>query len=129
MSPELKIVFNGLGLDSNARSPALSGTADLFTSTLEGLRHGASGSDQKQQARRHGGADHHRSPGSQKDSEDRADQQRGEGAQRHELAMLVVARTIRTVGVIGPTRMRYSRAIALVDGTAQAVSRVLRDAN
>ena len=37
--------------------------------------------------------------------------------------------TIRTVGVIGPTRMRYSRAIALVDGTAQAVSRVLRDAN
>jgi heat-inducible transcriptional repressor len=32
-----------------------------------------------------------------------------------------------TVGVIGPTRMRYSRAIALVDGAAQAVSRVLRD--
>jgi heat-inducible transcriptional repressor len=32
-----------------------------------------------------------------------------------------------TVGVIGPTRMRYSRAIAVVDGTAQAVSRVLRD--
>ena len=36
---------------------------------------------------------------------------------------------IRTVGVIGPTRMHYSRAIALVDGTTQAVSRVLRDAN
>ena len=35
----------------------------------------------------------------------------------------------RTVGVIGPTRMHYSRAIALVDGTTQAVSRVLRDAN
>jgi heat-inducible transcriptional repressor len=34
-----------------------------------------------------------------------------------------------TVGVIGPTRMRYSRAIAVVDGTAQAVSRVLRDPN
>ena len=34
-----------------------------------------------------------------------------------------------TVGVIGPTRMHYSRAIALVDGTTQAVSRVLRDAN
>jgi len=32
-----------------------------------------------------------------------------------------------SVGVIGPTRMRYSRAIALVDGAAQAVSRVLRD--
>jgi heat-inducible transcriptional repressor len=32
-----------------------------------------------------------------------------------------------TVGVIGPTRMRYSRAIALVDGAARAVSRVLRD--
>ena len=32
-----------------------------------------------------------------------------------------------TVGVIGPTRMRYSRAIAVVDGAAQAVSRVLRD--
>jgi len=31
------------------------------------------------------------------------------------------------VGVIGPTRMRYSRAIALVDGAAQAVSRVLRE--
>jgi len=37
--------------------------------------------------------------------------------------------TIRTVGVIGPTRMHYSRAIALVDGTTQAVTRVLRDAN
>jgi heat-inducible transcriptional repressor len=34
---------------------------------------------------------------------------------------------IGTVGVIGPTRMRYSRAIAAVDGAAQAVSRVLRD--
>jgi heat-inducible transcriptional repressor len=37
--------------------------------------------------------------------------------------------TIRTVGVIGPTRMHYSRAICVVDRTAQAVSRVLRDAN
>jgi heat-inducible transcriptional repressor len=36
--------------------------------------------------------------------------------------------TTRTVGVIGPTRMRYSRAISVVDGTTQAVSRVLRDA-
>ena len=34
-----------------------------------------------------------------------------------------------TVGVIGPTRMRYSRAIAAVDGAAQAVSRVLSDPN
>jgi heat-inducible transcriptional repressor len=34
-----------------------------------------------------------------------------------------------TVGVIGPTRMRYSRAIAVVDGAAQAVSRVLRGEN
>ena len=34
-----------------------------------------------------------------------------------------------TVGVIGPTRMHYSRAIALVDGTTQAVSRVLREAH
>ena len=34
-----------------------------------------------------------------------------------------------TIGVIGPTRMRYSRAIAVVDGAAHAVSRVLRDAN
>jgi heat-inducible transcriptional repressor len=34
-----------------------------------------------------------------------------------------------SVGVIGPTRMRYSRAIAVVDGAAQAVSRVLRDPN
>ena len=32
-----------------------------------------------------------------------------------------------TVGVIGPTRMRYSRAIAVVEGAAQAESRVLRD--
>jgi heat-inducible transcriptional repressor len=32
-----------------------------------------------------------------------------------------------TIGVIGPTRMRYSRAIAVVDGAAQAVTRVLRD--
>jgi heat-inducible transcriptional repressor len=35
--------------------------------------------------------------------------------------------TTRTVGLIGPTRMHYSRAIALVDGTARAVTRVLRD--
>jgi heat-inducible transcriptional repressor len=34
-----------------------------------------------------------------------------------------------TVGVIGPTRMRYSRAIAVVDGAAQALSRMLRDPN
>jgi len=34
---------------------------------------------------------------------------------------------VGTVGVIGPTRMRYPRAIAVVDGAAQAVSRVLRD--
>ena len=33
--------------------------------------------------------------------------------------------SIRTVGVIGPTRMDYSRAIAVVDGATQAVSRVL----
>jgi heat-inducible transcriptional repressor len=35
----------------------------------------------------------------------------------------------RTVGVIGPTRMHYSRAITVVDGTTQAVSRVLREAH
>jgi heat-inducible transcriptional repressor len=34
-----------------------------------------------------------------------------------------------TIGIIGPTRMHYSRAIAVVDGAAQAVSRVLRDPN
>ena len=33
---------------------------------------------------------------------------------------------VRTVGVIGPMRMHYSRAITLVDGTTRAVSRVLR---
>jgi heat-inducible transcriptional repressor len=32
-----------------------------------------------------------------------------------------------TVGVIGPTRMHYSRAITVVDAAAQAVTRVLRD--
>jgi heat-inducible transcriptional repressor len=32
-----------------------------------------------------------------------------------------------TVGVIGPLRMHYSRTIAVVDGVALAVSRVLRD--
>lgn len=37
--------------------------------------------------------------------------------------------TTRTVGVIGPTRMHYSRAITVVDATTRAVSRVLRDAN
>ncbi len=30
-----------------------------------------------------------------------------------------------TVGVIGPTRMRYQRAISVVDGVSQAVSRLL----
>ena len=34
--------------------------------------------------------------------------------------------TIRTVGVIGPTRMQYSRAISVVDGVTQAVTRILR---
>jgi len=34
-----------------------------------------------------------------------------------------------TIGIIGPTRMRYSRTIALVDGAAQAVTRVLRNPN
>ena len=42
---------------------------------------------------------------------------------------VVDGETRRTVGVIGPVRMHYSRAIALVDGTTQAVSRVLRDSN
>jgi heat-inducible transcriptional repressor len=37
--------------------------------------------------------------------------------------------TQRTVGLIGPLRMHYSRAIALVDGTTQAVTRVLRSVN
>ena len=32
-----------------------------------------------------------------------------------------------TIGVIGPRRMHYLRAITVVDGTAQAVSRMLRD--
>jgi heat-inducible transcriptional repressor len=35
----------------------------------------------------------------------------------------------RTVGIIGPTRMHYARAITFVDGTTQAVSRVLRAAS
>jgi heat-inducible transcriptional repressor len=34
---------------------------------------------------------------------------------------------IGSIGLIGPTRMRYSRAIALVDGLAKAISRALRD--
>ncbi len=37
--------------------------------------------------------------------------------------------TTGTIGVIGPTRMRYPRAIAVVEGAAQAVSRLLRDPN
>jgi heat-inducible transcriptional repressor len=37
--------------------------------------------------------------------------------------------TTTTVGVIGPTRMRYPRTIAVVDAAAQAVSRVLRSNN
>jgi heat-inducible transcriptional repressor len=36
---------------------------------------------------------------------------------------------IRTVGLIGPMRMHYSRAITLVDGTTRAVSKVLREPN
>lgn len=36
---------------------------------------------------------------------------------------------VRTVGVIGPTRMHYARAITSVDGATQAVSRVLGAAN
>ncbi|HXE80948.1 MAG TPA: heat-inducible transcriptional repressor HrcA [Vicinamibacterales bacterium] len=37
-------------------------------------------------------------------------------------------RGIGGVGVIGPRRMRYSKAIAMVDGVARAVSRVLQTA-
>jgi heat-inducible transcriptional repressor len=36
---------------------------------------------------------------------------------------------VGTIGVIGPTRMRYSRAIMVVDGAAQAITRVLRNPN
>lgn len=36
-------------------------------------------------------------------------------------------RATGTIGVLGPTRMRYSRAITAVDNAAQAVSRVLQD--
>jgi heat-inducible transcriptional repressor len=36
---------------------------------------------------------------------------------------------IGTIGVIGPTRMHYSRAISVVEGAAQAISRVLRHPN
>jgi len=39
------------------------------------------------------------------------------------------AGTGTTIGVIGPTRMRYSRVISVVDAAAQAVSRMLRDPN
>ena len=35
--------------------------------------------------------------------------------------------SVRTVGLIGPTRMHYPRAIALIEGTSRAVTRVLRD--
>ena len=38
-------------------------------------------------------------------------------------------RSTGTVGVIGPTRMRYSKAISAVDIAAMAVARVLRDVN
>jgi len=34
-----------------------------------------------------------------------------------------------TLGIIGPTRMRYSRAIAAVDSVSQAVSRILADSS
>ncbi len=44
-------------------------------------------------------------------------------------ATAVDGTTVRTIGVIGPTRMHYSRAITLVDGTTQVVTRVLRDSN
>jgi heat-inducible transcriptional repressor len=37
--------------------------------------------------------------------------------------------TVSTIGVLGPTRMHYSRAISMVDGTTRAVSRVLREAH
>jgi heat-inducible transcriptional repressor len=36
---------------------------------------------------------------------------------------------VGTIGVIGPTRMRYSRAIMVVDGAAEAITRILRNPN
>lgn len=38
-------------------------------------------------------------------------------------------RSTGLVGVLGPTRMRYSRAISAVEGAAQAIGRVLRNVN
>jgi heat-inducible transcriptional repressor len=38
-------------------------------------------------------------------------------------------RSAGSVGIIGPTRMRYSRAISVVDGAALALTRLLRDDN
>ena len=38
-------------------------------------------------------------------------------------------RSTGLVGVLGPTRMRYSRAISAVEGVAQAVGRMLRNVN
>jgi heat-inducible transcriptional repressor len=38
-------------------------------------------------------------------------------------------RSTGLVGVLGPTRMRYSRAINAVEGAAQAIGRVLRNVN
>ena len=42
-------------------------------------------------------------------------------------ATVVDGGATRTVGVIGPMRMHYSRTITLVDGATQAVSKVLRE--
>ncbi len=42
-------------------------------------------------------------------------------------ATYTVGQRTGTLGIIGPTRMRYSRAIAAVDGVSQAVSRILTD--
>jgi len=38
-------------------------------------------------------------------------------------------RSTGLVGVLGPTRMRYSRAISAVEGAAQAIARVLQNVN
>jgi len=53
------------------------------------------------------------------------------GAEHNDLiaATYFDGRSTGTVGIIGPTRMRYSKAISAVDIAAIAVARVLRDVN
>ena len=69
----------------------------------------------------------HRRPGPDRRDWRRAQRSGAAAVQPDRVARISTAAAPGMVGVIGPTRMRYSRAIDVVENAAKAVGNVLRD--